>query len=74
MLSLHMQAQPDRAILTVTRHDGSWAVELEGHHFSHTPDKEIAKAAAHKRARQLQDSGRSCQVRVLGEHGFYGDR
>jgi hypothetical protein len=34
-------------------------------------DKEIAKAAANKRARQVQEEGRPCQVRVSGETGFY---
>ena len=69
-----MQMQPDRAVLTVTRHDGAWAVEHEGRHFGHTSDKEVAKASAHKRARQLHDTGRACQVRVLGEDGFHGVR
>lgn len=63
---------PDRAVLTVQRHDGSWAVELEGQHFGHSPDKEVAKAAANRRARQILDSGRACQVRIFGEHGFWG--
>jgi hypothetical protein len=45
----------DRAILTVLRHAGSWVVEHDGEHFGHSPDKEIAKASANKRARQMQD-------------------
>ena len=61
-------------MLTVRRHDGDWAVEHDGEHFGHSPDKEIAKAWANKRARQLSDSGRPCQVRVFGEHGFFGLR
>jgi hypothetical protein len=63
----------DRAVLTVVRRDGWWAVELEGQEFGRSLDKEIAKASANKRARQLQDSGKACQVRVSGELGFYGD-
>jgi hypothetical protein len=39
----------------------------------HTIDREEAKAAANKRARALQDSGRACQVRVTGEHGYFAD-
>jgi hypothetical protein len=66
-----MRVESDRAVFTVVRHDGVWAVEYEGEHFGHSPDKEVAKAAANKRMRQLQDSGRACQVRVFGEHGFY---
>jgi hypothetical protein len=64
----------DRAILTVLRHAGSWVVEHEGEHFGHSPDKEIAKAFAHKRARQMQDSGRPCQVRVNGDAGYFSVR
>ena len=47
------------------------AVEHNGDYYDHSPDKEIAKAAANKRARQAQDGGRACQVRVSGEHGFF---
>jgi hypothetical protein len=66
-----MRMVPDRAVLTVMRHEGVWRVEHEGQHFGHSSDKEIAKAAAHRRAREMQDSGRACQVRVFGEHGFW---
>jgi hypothetical protein len=44
---------------------------VDGDHFGHSPDKEIAKAAANKQARKLQDEGRPCQVRVSGEQGFF---
>ena len=71
MLLSAMRADLDRAVLTVLRHDGAWAVEHEGEHFGHSSDKEVAKASAHKRARQMQDGGRPCQVRVSGEHGFF---
>lgn len=66
-----MRMTPDRAVLTVTPHDGGWAVELEGDVFGHAREKEIARAAANRRARQIQDGGRACQVRVYGEHGFW---
>lgn len=69
-----MRMNSDRAILTVLRHAGSWVVEHDGEHFGHSPDKEIAKASAHKRARQMQDSGRACQVRISGEPGFFAAR
>lgn len=55
-------------------HEGAWAVECEGERFGHSSDKEVAKASAHKRARQFQDSGRPCEVRIFGELGFYGGR
>ena len=66
-----MRMTPERAILTVARHNGSWAVEVDGELFGHSIDKEITKAAANRRAREIQDGGRPCQVRVNGEHGFY---
>ncbi len=66
-----MRMEPERAVFTVSRHDGVWAVEHAGEFFGHSPDKEIAKAAANKRARMAQDKGRACQVRVSGEHGFF---
>jgi len=61
----------DRAVFTVLRHDGHWAVEHEGEFFGHSADKEVARAFATKRARQCQDGGRACQVRVHGELGYY---
>jgi hypothetical protein len=48
-----------------------WAVESAGEFFGHSVDKEVAKAAANKRARVVQEGGRPCQVRVSGETGFY---
>ena len=61
----------DRAVLTVARCEGGWAVELDGEVFGKTNDREIAKAAANRRALEIQASGRPCQVRVSGETGFF---
>lgn len=66
-----MKVIPDRAVFTVIRHNGLWAVEHDGEHFGHSRDKEVARAEASKRMREVQDSGRPCQIRVSGEHGFY---
>lgn len=66
-----MRNGPQRVIFTVARHNGGWAVEHEGEFLDQTSDKEVAKAAANKRARAAQDAGLACQVRVSGEHGFY---
>ena len=66
-----MQKGVERSILSVVRHDGGWAVELDGDHFGYSLDTEIAKATANKHARRMQDEGRPCQVRVSGEHGFF---
>ncbi|HET6970567.1 MAG TPA: hypothetical protein VFH92_05525 [Phenylobacterium sp.] len=71
VLGSPMRMVPDRAVLTVTRHEGVWRVEYEGQHFGHSRDKEIAKAAANRHARSVMDGGRSCEVRVSGEHGFW---
>jgi hypothetical protein len=43
----------------------------DGVHFGQSADKEVAKAAASRRARTLQDDGQACQIRVSGEHGFW---
>lgn len=69
--SFRMQKGLERAVLTVALRDGVWAVELDGDTFGHSPDKDVAKAAANKRAREVQDNGRPCQVRVSGELGFF---
>ncbi|MGH6992087.1 MAG: hypothetical protein ACRED8_08720 [Caulobacteraceae bacterium] len=67
-----MRMVTDRAVFTVEWREGLWMVEHGGDYFGHSPDKEVAKAAAAKRMRQVYDSGRACQIRVTGEHGFYG--
>jgi hypothetical protein len=66
-----MRMISDRAVLTVARHEGGWAVVLDGCVFGQSRDKEVAKAAANRRARQMQDDGQACQVRVTGEHGYF---
>ena len=66
-----MRMIQERAVFTVMRHNGQWAVEHEGQHFGHSSDKEVARAEAAKRMRQVQDGGRACQIRVTGEYGFY---
>jgi hypothetical protein len=66
-----MKMTIERAVLTVRRHHGEWAVELDGELFGHSPDREVAKAAANRRARTILEGGRPCQVRVNGETGFY---
>ncbi len=65
-----MRNAPDRAVFTVLRHEGGWAVEHDGEFTDMSVDKEVAKAAANKRARAAQDAGQPCLVRVSGEHGF----
>ena len=72
MLSKAMRTDVERAVLTVLRHEGGWVVEHDGSHFGHSSDKEVAKASAHKRAREMLSAGRGAQVRVYGEHRFFG--
>lgn len=62
----------ERAIFVVARHPLGWAVECEGEIFEASADKEEIKAHANKRARAAQDAGRPCQIRVVGEHGYFG--
>ena len=66
-----MRNGPDRAVFTVVRHKDGWAVEHDGQFSDLTADKEVAKAAASKRARAAQDAGHPCLIRVSGENGFY---
>lgn len=56
-----------RSVFTVRRDGDAWAVEYEGGFFGHSPHKEVAKAHAHKRAREVVDGGGGAQVRVQGE-------
>ena len=67
-----MRIDLERAVLTVLRDAGGWAVEHDGERFGHSSDKEIAKASAHKRAREIVTAGRGVQVLVYGEQGFFG--
>jgi hypothetical protein len=63
---------PHRTVLTVKRHDGLWCVELEGESFGHSREKDVAKAAANRHAREMMDAGHPCQVQVQGEMGYAG--
>jgi hypothetical protein len=65
-----MRTELARIIFTVTRDRELWAVEHLGEYFDHTREKSEAKASANKRAREAQDAGRPCQVRVTGEVGY----
>ncbi|WP_454717953.1 hypothetical protein [Caulobacter segnis] len=71
VLSWPMRTITDRIVLTVAHREGFWSVEQEGDYFGQSSEKEVAKAAATRRARDLQDGGRPCQIRVSGEHGFW---
>lgn len=71
MLQKPMRMIPDRAVLTVQCLEGVWAVELDGELFGQSPDQNVARAAANRRVREMQDAGRACQVRIKGEPGFF---
>jgi hypothetical protein len=60
----------ERAVFTVVQHDRGWAVEHEGRIFDSSPVRDVALAAASRRARASNDGGRPAQIRMQGEHGF----
>ncbi len=62
----------ERAVFVVARHPLGWALECNGEIFESGADKEEIKAHANKRARAAQDAGRPCQVRIVGENGYFG--
>lgn len=62
---------PNRTVLTVRRLDGLWRVEPDdGECFGHSVDKDVARAAASRRAREMSDAGRPCQVHIQGEKRY----
>jgi hypothetical protein len=61
----------ERVVLTVSPHDGGWAVEQGGEYSDLSANREEASAAATKQARRLIDSGTPCQVVVAGEIGYF---
>lgn len=65
-----MRDNLDRTVLTVMRDGGGWAVEIQGAIFGHASEKEVAKAFALKRAREVIDGGGAAQVRMHGEGGY----
>ena len=71
MLERRMRDTQQRTVLTIGKHGEAWIVEMDGEVFGRSPDKEVCKATANKRARQMQDSGRACVVRISGEAGFF---
>ena len=48
-----MRDVPDRAVFTVIRHGGQWAVEHAGEYFGHSADKEIAKGQIDDACRKI---------------------
>ncbi|HEY1559322.1 MAG TPA: hypothetical protein VG227_01695 [Caulobacteraceae bacterium] len=66
-----MRDTQERTVLTVGRLGEAWVVEMDGEVFGRSLDKEVCKASANKRARQMQDAGRACLVRISGEAGFF---
>lgn len=62
-----------REIISVGRQGGIWSATDGGESFGHSTDKEVARAAALRRARDLFDKGRACEVRVFGETSRWGE-
>jgi len=70
VLAKLMRDTLDRTVFTVMRDGGGWAVEFQGAFFGHAADKEVARASALKRAREVIDGGGAAQVRIHGEGGY----
>lgn len=70
VLTRGMRDTLDRTVFTVMRDGDRWAVELQGAFFGHDSEKEVAKAFALKRAREVIDGGGAAQVRMHGEGGY----
>ena len=70
MLARLMRDILDRTVFTVMREGGGWAVEFQGAFFGHASEKEVAKAFALKRAREVINGGGAAQVRMHGEGGY----
>jgi hypothetical protein len=70
VLTTPMKDTLERTVFTVMRDGDAWAVELRGAFFGHASDKEVAKAFALKRAREVVDGGGAAQVRVHGEGAY----
>jgi hypothetical protein len=62
-----MRMLPSRAVLRVVREDGVWRVEYGDASFGQSAEKEVARAAAHRRAREMIDAGQACEIQVSGE-------
>jgi hypothetical protein len=67
MLGKRMRKNLERTVFTVSCDGDAWHVECDGQAFGHSSDKEVAKAHAHKRAREVVDAGGVVQMRVQGE-------
>lgn len=57
-----MLPKSDRAVFTVTPHDGGWAVEHEGAYLDPSPRREEVVASASRRARTALALGRLVQI------------
>ena len=62
-----MRKDLERTVFTVARDGHAWRVEWDGEAFGHSLEKEVAKAHAHKRAREVVDAGGAVQISVQGE-------
>ena len=63
---------PDkRSIFTVCPVTGGWAVEHDGVFTTPSRDKAVAQASAAKLARAAMSDGKTVQVRVEGEMGYF---
>jgi len=62
---------PAPLIFRVTHHDGAWSVEHEGNFTNRSRDKAEVVASATKMARAAIGVGRTVQIRIDGETGYF---
>ncbi len=62
---------PCPLIFQVIQHDGAWSVEHEGQYSDRSQVKDEVIASATKLARIVAMAGRSAQVRIDGETGYF---
>ena len=66
-----MQTPEKRTIFTVCPVTDGWAVEHDGIVTDRSADKAVAQASAAKLARAAMSDGKTVQVRVEGEMGYF---
>jgi hypothetical protein len=68
-MALHPLSNP-RAVFTIMRFEGGWAVEHDGEYLDRCRTREEATASATRRANLSQNAGRPSKIVVADEPTF----